>query len=205
MNITATVYKDRVLACFTGKNIGGTMGYPMEFDRQKNIVTGYDESLDLPMPNDDLDLQLLWLIALEEKGCHITTERLAEYWQRYLTPHWAEYGISKVNMRSGILPPMSGTVNNEMYKNSNGAWIRSEIWACLAPAAPEAAARMALLDAMLDHGDGEGTWAEIFCAALESMAFAERDLPLLIRRALAFLPEDLSLIHISASDINPAR
>lgn len=109
------------------------MGYPMEFDRQKNIVTGYDESLDLPMPNDDLDLQLLWLIALEEKGCHITTERLAEYWQRYLTPHWAEYGISKVNMRSGILPPMSGTVNNEMYKNSNGAWIRSEIWACLAP------------------------------------------------------------------------
>ena len=190
MNITATVYKDRVLACFTGKNIGGTMGYPMEFDRQKNIVTGYDESLDLPMPNDDLDLQLLWLIALEEKGCHITTERLAEYWQRYLTPHWAEYGISKVNMRSGILPPMSGTVNNEMYKNSNGAWIRSEIWACLAPAAPEAAARMALLDAMLDHGDGEGTWAEIFCAALESMAFAERDLPLLIRRALAFLPED---------------
>ncbi len=198
MKITASIFKDRILACYTGKNIGGTLGYPMENYRQKNIVTGYDEALELPMPNDDLDLQLLWLIALEEKGCHLTGERLAEYWQRYLTPHWAEYGISKVNMRSGLLPPMSGTANNEMYKNSNGAWIRSEIWACLAPAAPETAARLALLDAMLDHGDGEGTWAEIFCAALESMAFVDRDISRLVRRALAFIPQDCGVYRAVA-------
>lgn len=198
MKITASSFQDKLLACYTGKNIGGTLGYPMEFYRQKNIVTGYDPSLDLPMPNDDLDLQLLWLIALEEKGCYPTAERLAEYWQRYLTPHWAEYGISKVNMRSGLLPPMSGMANNEMYKNSNGAWIRSEIWACLAPAAPEAAARLALLDAVLDHGNGEGTWAEIFCAALESMAFIEQDISRLIERALAFIPSDCGVYRAVA-------
>ena len=72
MKITASSFQDKLLACYTGKNIGGTLGYPMEFYRQKNIVTGYDPSLDLPMPNDDLDLQLLWLIALEEKGCYPT-------------------------------------------------------------------------------------------------------------------------------------
>ena len=91
-------------------------------------------------------------------------------------PHWAEYGIAKVNMKSGILPPLSGTVHNDMFKNSNGAWIRSEIWACLTPGKPDYSASSAILDAIIDHGNGEGTWAEIFCAAMQSCAFIESDI-----------------------------
>jgi len=47
-----------------GKNIGGTLGAPMEWHRLINNVEFYQQELyDNPIPNDDLDLQLLWLIA----------------------------------------------------------------------------------------------------------------------------------------------
>jgi len=193
MIMNANVYKDRVYACFTGKNIGGTVGFPFEFVRQANVIDGYDESLSFPMPNDDLDLQLLWLIALEEKGCRLDAALLEEYWQRYLTPHWSEYGVSKINMRTGVQAPMSGTVNNGQYKHSNGAWIRSEIWACLCPGMPQWAASMAVEDAILDHGNGEGVWGEVFCAAMQSIAFLQTDAVKLVEQALAFVPRDTGL------------
>ena len=188
--LSEQVYKDKVLACWIGKNIGGTVGAPMEFIRQKNVIDGYGKTFDHPMPNDDLDLQILWLIALEEKGNNLTSERLCEYWQRYVTPHWGEYGIAKVNMKSGLLPPMSGTCNNHMFKHSNGAWIRSEIWACLAPGRPDVAVQYAVKDAIIDHGNGEGSYAEVFMAALQSCAFYESDLAVLLDIALSYIPAD---------------
>ncbi len=193
MVIDRKVYLDKLNACFTGKNIGGTVGFPMEFVRQANIIDGYDPSISFPMPNDDLDIQLLWLIMLEEKGCRVDAALLEEYWQRYLTPHWSEYGVSKVNMRTGVPAPMSGTVNNRCYKDSNGAWIRSEIWACLCPGQPEVAASLAVEDAILDHGNGEGSWGEVFCAALQSLAFVENDAEKLVQEAMAFIPAESGL------------
>ena len=184
-------YRDKVLGCWLGKNVGGTIGAPFEFKRQFNDVTFYTQK-DLKgeaMPNDDLDIQLLWLIALEEKGIDLTAHRLAEYWCLYVTPHWSEYGTAKINMRQGLQPPLSGTFQNT-YKHSNGAFIRSEIWACVAPGLPWVAARYAYEDAILDHGNGEGVYAEIFMAALESAAFVISDLRRLIGLGLSYIPED---------------
>lgn len=186
-------YRDRVLGCWMGKNIGGTLGAPFEWRRQVNQVTFYTQELGGdPLPNDDLDIQLLWLVALEEMGVHLDAHTLAEYWCIYVTPHWAEYGTAKNNMRLGLLPPHSGSFHNE-YKDSCGAFIRSEIWACIAPGCPQVAAHYAYQDAILDHGDGEGTFAAIFCAALESAAFVERDLRRLIEIGLSYIPADCAI------------
>src|SRR5512141_47420 len=126
-------YRSRVLGCWMGKNIGGTLGAPFEWRRQVNAVSFYTQDLGgEPLPNDDLDIQLLWLVALEEMGVDIDANLLADYWCSYVTPHWAEYGTAKNNMSLGLLPPQSGTFHND-YKDSCGAFIRSEIWACIAP------------------------------------------------------------------------
>ena len=183
-------YRDKVLACWLGKNIGGTLGAPFEWRRQINDVTFYTQDLGgEPLPNDDLDIQLLWLVALEEMGIKIDARILSEYWCLYVTPHWSEYGTAKTNMRSGLLPPLSGTFNNE-YKHSCGAFIRSEIWACIAPGCPQIAAKYAYEDAILDHGNGEGTYGEVLCAALESAAFVVTDLRKLIDIGLSYIPEE---------------
>lgn len=91
-------------------------------------------------------------------------------------------------MRMGLNAPSSGKYNNR-YKDSNGAWIRSEIWACLAPGHPEIAVKYAIEDACTDHAD-EGVYAEVFTAALESAAFVENDKFKLIDIALSYIPQD---------------
>jgi ADP-ribosylglycohydrolase len=143
-----------------------------------------------PAANDDLDLQLLWLKAVQECGPQLNAVDLGAYWLRFVPVDWAEYGVGKANMRAGFMPPTSGQIRNKRWRDSNGAWIRSEVWACLAPGAPWLAARYAWQDACVDHGTAEGTWAEMFTAAVESAAFVESDTYRLIETGLAYVPDE---------------
>lgn len=189
--LSLATYRDKVLGCWTGKNIGGTLGGPMEGTREMPDVSFYTQDLKgKPAPNDDLDLQLIWLIAAEKGGVYRLNERvLAEYWLTHVIGPWGEYGVSKANMRNGLLPPLSGACNNDSRKISNGAWIRSEIWACLFPGSPDESATFAYYDACVDHV-GDGIYAELFTAALESAAFVINDVRELIKLGLSKIPED---------------
>lgn len=190
MHINRNDYIDKVAGCWLGKNIGGTVGMPFEWKRQINNISFYTQDLKgEPIPNDDLDIQLIWLIAMEERGIDIDAHTLAEYWCFYVGPHWAEYGAAKINMRQGLQPPITGMIRNP-HKHSCGAFIRAEIWACIAPGLPGVAARYAYEDAILDHGDGEGTFGEVFIAALESAAFVISDLRALIDIGLSYIPRE---------------
>lgn len=185
-------FRDRVRACWMGKNIGGTLGMPFEGNpdpRELTFYTELDKLKGAPAPNDDLDLQILWLKAMREHGGRVDARILGEYWMKHVPVNWNEYGECKRNMKLGLLPPLSGEFNNAKWKNSNGAWIRSEIWACLAPGCPALAAKMAREDGCVDHGAAEGTLAEIFTATLESAAFIEHDRDKLIAIALSMIPE----------------
>ena len=92
-------YKDRVRACWLGKNIGGTLGGPFEGYRGVFDITYYTHRLeDGVLPNDDLDLQLVWLIAAEAFGKAVTSEVLGEYWLTYIPCDWSEYGAGKNNL-----------------------------------------------------------------------------------------------------------
>lgn len=153
------------------------------------------------MPNDDLDIQLLWLIAIEEKGVNFDAKLLGEYFNIYVDPHWNEYGTAKINMKQGLMPPLSGSFKN-VYKDSCGSFIRTEIWACIAPGCPEIAAKFAFEDSIIDHGDGEGTYAAVFCAAMESAAFIEKDIRKLIDIGLSYIPENCGVAQAIISVIN---
>ena len=189
--INKEIYRDKVLGCWTGKNIGGTLGAPMEGKTEIFDISFYTQDLSgEPAPNDDLDLQLAWLTAIEEHGIYNINERLlGEYWLGHITGPWNEYGVGKFNMVNGLLPPLSGLCNNERWKNSNGAWIRSEIWACMFPGEIDEVVPYAWYDSCVDHCD-EGIYAEIFTAVLESGAFIESDLRKLTEYAFARIPAD---------------
>ena len=187
-------FRDKVYACWLGKNIGGTLGMPFEGKQQAQSISFYTNLKEgEPAANDDLDLQMLWLKAMQEHDGKVDARILGEYWLRFVPVDWNEYGVGKRNMRAGLLPPVSGAYDNERWKHSNGAWIRSEIWACLAPGCPAMAARMAREDACVDHGQAEGTLAEIFTASIESAAFIEHDRDRLIEIGLSMIPKDSDL------------
>lgn len=188
--------KDKILGCWEGKNIGGVLGAPFEMHRGLVDVTFYtqpDLATNIPA-NDDLDLQLIWLTAMEKYGKAVCADILAEYWLSYEIANCAEYGTAKQNLTFGLRPPMTGVVANP-YKDSNGAFIRSEIWACIHPGNPEQAVRYAYEDAMVDHAD-EGVYATAFCAALESAAFFESDIEKLVDIGASYIPKDCVIYEV---------
>lgn len=189
LTLDRSTYQDKVRACWIGKNIGGTMGTPYEGVREVLDVQGFATPKNVVLPNDDLDLQLVWLHSLEQIGPkNINSANLGELWLNLIHPHWNEYGIGKTNMRRGLQPPLSGDYDNN-WKDSNGAWIRTEIWASVAPGAPELAAKYAIEDAKVDHGAGEGTFAAAFVATMQSAAFVLSDLRACIQLGLCAIPE----------------
>ncbi|MBR5507112.1 MAG: ADP-ribosylglycohydrolase family protein [Clostridia bacterium] len=182
-------YKKKVRGCWLGKNIGGTLGAPFESKRGVFDVTYYTHDYTKGvLPNDDLDLQLVWLNAAEKYGTEVDAKILASYWQMFVTAHWSEYGAGKNNMKMGMVPPLSGWYHNA-FKDSNGAFIRSEIWACLMPGNPQMAVKYAYEDSIMDHSD-EGVYGAVFCAAIQSAAFAENDIFKLVDIGLSYIPED---------------
>ena len=198
MQLTYQQYRDKVRACWLGKNIGGTLGAPFECIRGVYDIDYYTHDLSLGvLPNDDLDLQLIFLNAAERYGKSLTAEQLGEYWISYVSADWSEYGAGQNNLRFGLLPPISGWYNNH-NKDSCGCFIRSELWACLAPGHPEIAVKYAREDAICDHAH-EGMYAEIFCAALQSAAFVESDRDKLMAAALSYIPADCAIAGAAAA------
>ena len=205
MKLTPEEYRRRVEGCWIGKNIGGTLGMPMEWNRATNDVSYYTHDISgEPLPNDDLDIQVLWLLALEDNGLDLDAKVLGRYFNELMIFTHAEYGTAKANLRVGLEPPYSGIYKND-FKHSCGSFIRSEIWACLFPGYPALAAKYAFEDAIVDHGDGEGVYAEVFFAALESAAFFEPDLEKLIEIGLTYIPVDCAVARAIRDGVDFAR
>jgi len=210
-------YLDKVRGCWMGKNIGGTLGAPVEGRKYTHAFTYFDwkasrewlrsaksaweksfgVSLAIdpetwqpgqPLPNDDLDFQLVWVKMLEDRGVNPTFKDFSDYWMKYLYRHWyAEYSYCIYNLQRGLKPPISGAFQN-YFVDEMGSPIRSEIWACVAPGDPQLAASLAWMDSSMDHTGGEGRWGEMFWAAVESAAFVISDPKALIEIGLAMIP-----------------
>jgi ADP-ribosylglycohydrolase len=176
---------DKIYGCYLGKTIGGTLGMPYEGAEEFLDLTYYRPVPTRPMPNDDVDLQLVWLEAFKAHGTALSGDDLAGYW-RHIDAHCDEYGIARWNLRRGLKPPLTG-IHNNFFKHGMGAAIRSEIWAALFPGQPLAAAHYAWLDASVDHWD-EGVYAEVFLAAAQSDLYASGEVRKSLELGWGLLP-----------------
>ena len=186
------LYRDKVLGCWLGKAVGGTLGTPVEGWSGPHRLTFYDPVPDRMQPNDDLDLQVVWACSLAAMAEPVvSSRRLARAWLDHVGFAMDEYGVGIRNLRNQIEPPFSGSYDN-WFTDGMGAAIRSELWACLAPGDPELAAAYAYEDACVDHA-GSGLWSEVFLAAMESAAFVEPDIRKTVEIGKAAIPADCPL------------
>ncbi len=191
-------YRRKVLGCWLGKAVGGTLGAPVEGHPGPHKLTFYDPVPTEMVPNDDLDLQVVWYSVIASYNRPIVDcQILGDAWVEHVGFPWDEYAVAIRNLKNGIRPPFSGSYDN-WFVDGMGAAIRSEIWACLAPGNPELAAKYAYEDACVDHA-GNGMWAEVFLAAMESAAFEESDVRRIIELGKAQLPAD-SVLRIGIED-----
>lgn len=189
--ITYDQYFDKVRGGWIGKCLGGTIGC---FEGTKRItnLNIYDLLPEKMAANDDLDLQLIWMDVLLEKGINFTSSHLMEAWLEEYDYNFGEYATGRRNYRRGLKPPVCGRYANRFFITGMGCPIRSEIWGMIAPGSSDLAAEYAYKDGILDH-EGESVWAEQFLAVMESAAFFEDDLWALIDEGLKYVPKDTIL------------
>ena len=186
MKLSQQVYRDKVFGCWAGKCLAGAIGMPFEGvpfqpDLQPETINIQD------VPNDDLELQLVWVVALERHGLELNTDHLAKIWIDDIKHGCDEYSMAIRNINRGIMPPASGYEDNFFVDGMGGA-IRSEIWAAVFPGRPDAAGYFAANDAMVDHW-GDGVWSEVFWAMSESYLFTDSDIVKALKFALTELPQ----------------
>lgn len=192
MALSQATLRRKIYGCWLGKAVGGTLGTPHEGKTGPLALSFYDPVPQGSLPNDDLDLQVVWLYYLRTaKATSVTPQILAQAWEKHVLFPFDEYAIARRNHAWGLSGPEQGASDN-YFGECMGAAIRSEVWACIAPGDPQRAAGFAWADAVVDHC-GEGVWAEVFHAALQSAAFVEADRDKLIAIGLAQLPADSRL------------
>lgn len=182
----------KVRGCWLGKAVGGTLGQTFEGNQGMVTADFYHPVPQGMVPNDDLDLQVVFACALAAMDHpRVDAQVLAAAWQRHVDFPWNEYGIGLRNLAEGLRPPHTGAFDN-WFTCGEGAAIRAELWACLAAGNPALAAAYAEQDACFDHA-GDGVAAERFLAASEAAAFATSDVNQILDQGYAVVAPDTEL------------
>ena len=175
--------ESRVLGCWRGKTAGGTLGLPIEGRTDRQSLAFYDPIPTVVPPNDDLELQLIWLELMEKHRGPLTIDAVAKAWIDHMHYMWDEYGRARWNLRLGVPPALCGIFQNH-FASGMGSPIRSEVWAIAAAGKPELAEKFARLDSMIDHG-AEGAAGEIFFAVMQSLVLSGSTLDDALEAAMA--------------------
>lgn len=181
MYITEQELRNKILGCWFGKNVGGTLGAPYEWRRQINNVTFYQDSVNgEPLPNDDLDIQLLWLIAMEQQGIGLSARDAGALLGgiRHAALGGIRHRQGEYETRADTAP--LGLPSQFIQRQLRQLYPQRDLGVRRA-GTPALSAELMLRDSQIDHGGRtEGTYAAVFIAALESAAFVESDIRKLI-------------------------
>lgn len=187
--------RDKIQGCWLGKAVGGTLGQTFEGLSGPLDTDFYHPVPHTMVPNDDLDLQVLYAVVLAQMETpKVDRDLLAGAWRDHVAFPWNEYGVAMRNQMEGLRPPFTGSFDN-WFTCGEGAAIRSELWACLAPGKPDLAAAYAYEDACFDHA-GDGIYAAQFLARLQSQAFIESDPERLLDCALDGIPSTSGIAKV---------
>uniref|UniRef100_A0A7C4KH86 ADP-ribosylglycohydrolase family protein n=1 Tax=Anaerolinea thermolimosa TaxID=229919 RepID=A0A7C4KH86_9CHLR len=215
-------YLERVYAGVLGKIIGVYLGRPVENWRYQEIVEKIGEVRSYLSPHrgkpivvtdDDIAGTFTFLRAIEDYGYDpaITAAQIGQTWLNYIIEnvtilwwgglfHSTEH-TAYLNLKRGIPAPQSGSIelNGPVIANQIGAQIYIDGWAMIAPGNPKLAADFAERAARVSHDD-EAVHAARLIAAMESLAFVEKEIDHLLDSGLQFIPPK-SLISQLAQDV----
>ncbi|SCP97249.1 ADP-ribosylglycohydrolase family protein [Anaerobium acetethylicum] len=211
-------YREQIYAGVLGKLIGVYLGRPIEGWSYEKITEEFGdikyyvhEKLGLPLivADDDISGTFGFFRALEDNGYkNITAKDFGNTWLNYIIEDktilwWGGLGRSTehtafLNLKNGIDAPMSGSVeqNGKTLAEQIGAQIFIDAIAMACPNNPDMAVDLVRKAASVSHG-GLALDAACHLAALEAMAFEEKDIDVLLDRAQKYIKNE-ELIRIIA-------
>ncbi len=200
-------YRDKVYACWLGKNIGVLYGEPTEFKiqwsqpGQPHRITWQERELTLANTRDwlvkpdgshdqdDCYVQMITLEGFEKHGTDVTSRQIAELWQLNKPQLWCANQQAFENFSYGIWPPLSGHPAFSDRYTSVDAQIAADLMGLVCPGMPNTCEKYARRQAEISNFS-DGAYAAVFMAQCYSAAFFEDDLETIIRTALRKVPQD---------------
>ncbi len=219
-------YVERVYAGVLGKIIGVYLGRPFEgwsYGRMMaelgeiNYYVHEKRGVPLIVTDDDITGTFTFLRAMPDYGntLALTPAQIGQTWLNYLIEKrtilwWGGLGNSTehtayLRLKHGIPAPQSGSMalNGKVVAEQIGAQIFIDGWAMIAPGDPALAVDLARRAASVSH-DGEAIYGAQVIAAMESLAFVEPDIAVLLDTAVTFIPQD-SVIYRMIGDLRNWR
>ena len=185
-------FRDQTKAAWLSQIIGAAMGTMVEGYTSENLYKAFGEVTEyLREPNtfnDDITFELAFLDAFKEKGYNVTSKDIALSWVGLIPCGWSAEEFALRNIRSGIMPPESGTHINP-FNEWIGAQMRGAVCGMVAPGNPKLAAELAWKDGEVSHANN-GIIGEVFSAIMVSLAYICDDVKEIVKLTIDSLPKD---------------
>lgn len=211
-------YLEQVYAGVLGKVIGVYMGRPFEgwkcadIEKRFGEINRYvNEDLGVPLvvSDDDISGTFTFVRALEDSGRYADTppDFFGDNWLNYLIENrtilwWGGMGTSTehtafLRLKHGVRAPESGSMalNGRVVSEQIGAQIFIDAFGMVAPGNPALAMRLAERAARVSH-DGEAVIGAKVVAAMVSLAFVDKDIHVLLDKAIALVPQDSLIAQV---------
>lgn len=206
-------FENKIYAGVLGKLLGVYLGRPVEGWSYEKIRDTFDEvkyyvhdkvGVPLIVADDDISGTFGFFRAIEdnEYDRNLSAEAFGDTWLNYIIENktilwWGGLGRSTehtafLNLKKGINAPESGSmkVNGRTLSEQIGAQIFIDAIAMACPDNPDLAVELVKKAASVSH-DGIAIQAACHLAALESMAFTEKNIDVLLDRAAKYVTDPL--------------
>ena len=169
------------------------------------------ENIAFAESDDDIRYLVLGLLINEKYGNNFTPNDVADMWHTYLTKNMvftAEYVAMLNSFECELKEPEAQAEycrsRHNPFREWIGAQIRVDHYAYYNAGDPLAAAKAAYNDASFSHTKN-GVYGAMFCAALISAAFTEKDAEKCIDIALSVVPKKSRLFEDILFAVNAAK
>jgi len=217
--IEVSVLRDKIEGYWIGQLAGNYLGFPFEnlyTDAPIPVFIDryYDfralDSLDLRMnttdrraytpimanamdgawSDDDTDIEFVTLFAIEKYGLDLTYLEISSMWQKHINRFiWSANREARDLMEQGLIPPETGSKQNNPYWYRITSQLVNEIWSVFYPGMTAKSADRAAWGAHIMCDDW-ATHATITYGIMYSAAFFEKDVNKLVDLAIDYLPAD---------------
>ncbi|HSV99425.1 MAG TPA: ADP-ribosylglycohydrolase family protein [Sedimentisphaerales bacterium] len=201
--ISAEELRDKIRGGLLGQILGNLNGLPHEFKyiAEPGNVTEYIPALsEGAWTDDDTDFEWVYIKVMQDENCLLLpSERIARLWRERINKRiWCANQYARQLMDLGIEPPLTGSsvLNPWADFNISGQFL-CETFGLIAPAMPQAAARIGLNYTRVAI-DGEPAQATQLFTNMIAMAFVEDDIDALLDHGLAAIDPESATARIVA-------
>ncbi len=193
LTISEDELRDKIAGGWAGKMIGVSYGGPTEF--QYNGVINEDpiiwapDSLVRSVGEDDLYVQMSFMMTMDEYGMDAPVERFAESFANagYMLFHANRK--SRMNIWNGVVASKAGHPDYNLHADDIDFQIEADYIGLMSPAMPQASNQICdKIGHIMNYGDG--VYGGMFVSALYAAAYFETDVATILDRAMQSLPTE---------------